>query len=61
MDNSPLCTLVIDGLPPDEVNDTLKLILHTNGNLNCGSGNTELRADLVDHSPWVRAGSKTSA
>ncbi len=56
--NSPLCAFVIDGLPADEVNDALKLILYADGHLDSSSGNTELGTDLVDNTPWVRTGSK---
>jgi hypothetical protein len=56
--NSPLCAFVIDGLPADEVNNALELILYANGHLDCCSGHTELGTDLVDNAPWVRAGSK---
>jgi hypothetical protein len=34
---SPLCTHVIDGLPPDEINDALEPIFNANRDLNCGS------------------------
>ncbi|KAI0287153.1 hypothetical protein BC826DRAFT_972399 [Russula brevipes] len=45
----------VDGLPPNEVNDTLELIFNANGNLNCGSRHSKLCTNLADHSPWVRA------
>lgn len=56
--NSPLRAFVVDSFPADEINDTLKLILHANGHLNCSGGNSKLGADLVNHAPRVRARSE---
>ncbi len=55
---SPFHAFVIDGLPANEINDTLKLILYTNGDLDCSNRHTKLGTDLVDHMPRVRASSK---
>ncbi len=55
---SPFRAFVIDGLPANEIDDALKLILYANGDLDCSSRHTKLGTDLVDHAPRVRAGSK---
>jgi len=55
---SPFHAFVIDGLPANEINDTLKLILYANGDLDCSNRHTKLGTDLVDHAPRVRARSK---
>lgn len=52
---------VMDGLPADQINDTLKLIFYANGHLNCSNGHTVqslLRTVLVGHAPRVRARSE---
>jgi hypothetical protein len=58
MVNSPLRAFVIDGLPTDEIDDALELILYANGYLNRSSRHTELGTNLVDHPPRVRARSE---
>ena len=55
---SPFRAFVIDGLPANEINDALKLILYANGDLDCSNRHTKLGTDLVDHVPRVRARSK---
>jgi hypothetical protein len=55
----PFDTLVVDGLPTDKVNDTFQLILSANGNLNCGGWHAQLRSNLIDYTPWVRARSSS--
>jgi hypothetical protein len=56
--NSPLRAFVIEGLPTDEINDALKLILYANGYLNSSSRHTKLGTNLVDHPPRVRVRSE---
>ena len=51
----PFDTLVVDGFPANKVNDTFQLILHTNGNLNCGGRHAKLCPNLIDHPPRIRA------
>jgi hypothetical protein len=51
----PFDTLVVDGLPANKVNDAFQLILCANGNLNCGGRHAQLRPNLIDYTPWVRA------
>jgi len=53
----PLLTLVVNSFPSDQINDSFKFILNTDGNLNRRGWHPQLFSDLVYHTPRIRTGS----
>ena len=54
--NLTVLALGVNGLHPDEVHNTLELLLGSDGDLNGGSGDLELLVDALDGLPGVGTG-----
>ena len=50
---SPFLAFIVDRLPTNKINDTTKIILNTNRNLDCCRWYPQLRANLVNHTPGI--------